>query len=99
MTKHLFAGLFALVFLPLAVAAPPTLKEARQRWLRGNYGEARDLFETLAKDAKLRPAAPVGLSRPFVGRLDELAVYDRPLSPVDIRRHYDLGTAGRSLPR
>jgi hypothetical protein len=36
--------------------------------------------------------------RPFVGRLDELAVYDRPLSPEDIRRHYELGAAGRSLP-
>jgi hypothetical protein len=35
--------------------------------------------------------------RPFVGRLDELAVYDRPLSPEDIRRHYELGTAGRPV--
>ena len=37
--------------------------------------------------------------RPFVGRLDELAVYDDPLSPEEIRRHYELGTAGRSIPR
>jgi hypothetical protein len=33
--------------------------------------------------------------RPFVGRLDELAVHDGPLSAEDIRRHYELGTAGR----
>jgi hypothetical protein len=38
-------------------------------------------------------------ARPFVGRLDELAVYDHPLSPADIRRHYELGTAGRPIPR
>ncbi len=31
--------------------------------------------------------------RPFVGRLDELAVYDHPLSPEEIRRHYELGVA------
>lgn len=37
--------------------------------------------------------------RPFVGRLDERAVYDRPLSPQDIRRHYELGTTRRPLPR
>jgi hypothetical protein len=36
--------------------------------------------------------------RPFVGRLDELAVYDHPLSPEDIRRHYELGTAGKAAP-
>ncbi len=37
--------------------------------------------------------------RPFIGRLDELAVYDRPLSPEAIRRHYELGTASRSIPQ
>jgi hypothetical protein len=36
--------------------------------------------------------------RPFVGRLDELAVYDHPLSPEEIRRHYRLGTADRAVP-
>ena len=36
--------------------------------------------------------------RPFVGRLDELAVYDRPLSRDEIRRHYQLGTSGRAVP-
>jgi hypothetical protein len=33
--------------------------------------------------------------RQFVGRLDELAVYDHPLSPEDIRRHYELGSTGK----
>jgi Concanavalin A-like lectin/glucanases superfamily len=30
--------------------------------------------------------------RQFVGRLDELAVYDHTLSQEDIRRHYELGS-------
>jgi hypothetical protein len=30
-------------------------------------------------------------SRPFIGRIDELALYDHPLSAEDIRRHYSLG--------
>jgi len=33
-------------------------------------------------------------SRPFVGRIDELALYDRPLSAEEVRRHYGLGTPG-----
>jgi tetratricopeptide (TPR) repeat protein len=82
MKKHLFAGLFVLVFLPSAVAAPPTLKEARQRWLRGNYGEARDMFETLTKDAKLRPTATVGLSR----ALESEGEYDKALQVVEAAR-------------
>jgi DNA-directed RNA polymerase specialized sigma24 family protein len=32
-------------------------------------------------------------SRPLVGRIDELALYDRPLSADEVRRHYELGTA------
>jgi hypothetical protein len=42
---------------------------------------------------KTGPQPELFETRPFVGRLDELAVYDYPLSPDDIRRHYELGTA------
>jgi hypothetical protein len=28
--------------------------------------------------------------RPFVGRLDELAIYDRPLSSEEVRSHFRL---------
>jgi hypothetical protein len=36
-------------------------------------------------------------SRPFVGLIDELALYNRPLAAEEIRRHYELGTSdGRS---
>jgi hypothetical protein len=33
-------------------------------------------------------------SRPFVGLIDELALYNRPLTGEEVRRHYKLGTAG-----
>jgi tetratricopeptide (TPR) repeat protein len=79
MKKHLLACLFVLGFLPLAVAAPPTLKEAREHWLRGNYGEAREMFEALAKDAKLRPAATIGLSR----ALESEGEYDKALETIE----------------
>ena len=39
-----------------------------------------------------RPSGRVH-SRPFVGLIDELALYNRPLSDEEIRRHHDLGTA------
>jgi hypothetical protein len=37
-------------------------------------------------------------SRPFVGLIDELALYDRPLSAEEVRRHYELGAAGAAPP-
>jgi tetratricopeptide (TPR) repeat protein len=55
-----------LVLLVCSTSLPaqaPTLKEARQRWLRGNYDEARALYETLRKDPQQETAAVLGLSR------------------------------------
>lgn len=77
MKSHLLAYFSVFCFLPPAVAAP-TLKEARERWLRGNYGEARELYETLAQDAKLRAAATVGLSR----TLESEGEYEKALEAV-----------------
>src|SRR5262249_23243183 len=37
-------------------------------------------------------------TRPFVGRLDEPAVYDRPPSAAAVRRHRELGSAGGPAP-
>jgi tetratricopeptide (TPR) repeat protein len=39
------------------------LKAARERWLHGNYAEARELYEKLLDDPKSKNAALVGLSR------------------------------------
>jgi cellulose synthase operon protein C len=79
MKKHLLACLFAVYLTALATAAEPTLKEARARWLHGNYGEAREQYEALAKDVKLRPAATVGLSR----ALESEGEYDQALQVVE----------------
>ncbi len=55
------------------------LSEARQRLLKGNYEEARAAFEEAAKkDAKLRPAAAVGISRAF----REVGEYDKALATL-----------------
>jgi Concanavalin A-like lectin/glucanases superfamily len=40
-----------------------------------------------------RPSEPWE-NRPFVGQIDEVALYDHPLSAEEVRRHYKLGTSG-----
>jgi Concanavalin A-like lectin/glucanases superfamily len=35
-----------------------------------------------------RPGSGLSIDRPFVGRLDEVALYDRPLSPEEVRDHH-----------
>lgn len=63
-----------------------------------DLAEATTACRLLVGQLKTDAQGRTSETRPFVGRLDELAVYDRPLSPKDIRRHYELGTAGRPLP-
>ena len=64
MKRHYIACLL-LLFLPAISPAEEhaTLAEARKRWLRGNYDEARKLYEDLAKDEKSKTPAVIGLSR------------------------------------
>src|SRR5260370_33466556 len=77
--KQACAGLLILgISFPL-VAVGPTLQEARQRWLHGNYEEARELYETLAKDAKLRAPATIGLSK----TLQCQGEYDKALTVIE----------------
>jgi hypothetical protein len=45
-----------------------------------------------------RPSGRVH-SRPFVGLIDELALYNRPLAAEVVRRHYELGASGVMLIR
>ena len=54
MPKYLSACALLLAHVVLAPAAP-TLKDARQRWLRGTYAEAREIYEELAKDESSDP--------------------------------------------
>jgi tetratricopeptide (TPR) repeat protein len=78
MNAPLRACLLLLVLAPFAGAAP-TVQEARQRWLKGNYEEAQSLFEELLKDAKNRSVATVGLSR----TLESQGEYDKALGVVE----------------
>ncbi len=78
--RYLPACLLLLVGLaPLAAADAPTLKEARQRWLHGNYAEARARYQELLKDAKLRAPAAIGLSRTW----ESQGEYDKALVAVE----------------
>jgi tetratricopeptide (TPR) repeat protein len=70
----------ALLLVATAAAAEPSpLQEARQRWLRGNYDEAREQYEPLLKNDKLRNDAAIGLSR----ALQSVGEYDKALSVVE----------------
>jgi tetratricopeptide (TPR) repeat protein len=66
------------LLLCVGVASAATLKEARTRWLKGNYEEAQEQFEDLLKDAKSRVPATLGLSR----TLESQGLYDKALEVV-----------------
>ena len=67
--RRLLAG-FALLLAVSAVRADDKpkgpLAEARQRWLKGNLAEARDLFAEKAKDEKLAAPAAIGIARAWL---------------------------------
>src|SRR5262249_55719544 len=68
--------LLLTVAAPVFAADPPTPAAARQRWLRGNYAQARALYQQLAKDPKYLVTAAVGRSRAWEseGEYDKAAV-------------------------
>jgi tetratricopeptide (TPR) repeat protein len=73
------------------VGAAGQLKEARSRWLHGNYDEAREKYQALLKDAKVKAAASVGLSRTW----ESEGKYEKALEVVatalkDLPKHADL---------
>src|SRR5580692_2465426 len=85
--------LFVVVILLLpaavlgAVDKPKSpLAEARLRWLKGNYAEARDLYQQQLKDEKLRAAAAIGIARTHVSEgnaIKALDVLDEALKKAD----------------
>jgi tetratricopeptide (TPR) repeat protein len=78
--RHLLCALFLVVPASVHAAADaPTLAEARQRWLKGNYDEARGRYEELIKDAKVKSPASIGLSRV----LQTIGEYDKAMEAVD----------------
>src|SRR5260370_18367180 len=78
MIRFLCASLSVLVVAATG-SAEPSLKAARQLWLRGNYDESLEQYEKLGEDAKLRPAVAAGVSRVHQSRGD----YDKALDVVE----------------
>jgi tetratricopeptide (TPR) repeat protein len=72
-------GLLTLGLILPPRSADPGLRDARQRWLRGNNEEARALYEKLTKDARLRGLATVGLSKTWQTQGE----YDKALAVVE----------------
>src|SRR5262249_32294416 len=71
---------FLLLLLPLSVWADnPGLKEARPRWLHGNYEEARELYQAASKDPQFQEGAIIGVSRTW----ESQGEYDKALAAVD----------------
>src|SRR5262245_62151645 len=73
------AGLITVSLVCISSAPAQTIQEARQRLLRGNYAEAQEIYAALAKDAKNRVPATIGLSK----ALQNEGEYDRALTVVD----------------
>ncbi len=79
MNYPLRAVLVLLCACSAAHAEGPTLKDARLSWLKGNYEDARSQYEALAKDAKQKPAATLGLSRAH----ESLGAWEKALAVID----------------
>jgi cellulose synthase operon protein C len=77
--NNVAAGVLVLVSAQLAWADASALKEARERWLRGNYAEAKSLYEKLSQDPATRVPATIGLSK----ALQSQGQYDKAFEAVD----------------
>lgn len=75
----LWACILVLLMATSTLADEAALASARQRWLRGNYAEAREQFESLARDARWRDPAALGLSFTYQSQGE----YDKALAVVD----------------
>ena len=80
--KYLLSTCLLLAGASFVFAEEPTLKTARERWLKGNYEEAREQYEKLVKDtkdAKPRSDAAIGLNLTLQSQGD----YDKALAALD----------------
>ncbi|HYV37182.1 MAG TPA: tetratricopeptide repeat protein, partial [Gemmataceae bacterium] len=75
--RYLVSCLLLFAAVGPAHAGPPTLKDANERLLRGNYAEARGLFEAAAKQNKV--VAAIGINRAWQSE----GQYDKALAVLD----------------
>jgi tetratricopeptide (TPR) repeat protein len=73
------AILLFLTWMPVTLAGPATLAEARKQWLRGKYEEARLLYDEVIRQNPKQDAAAIGLSK----ALESQGSYDRALAAVE----------------
>lgn len=85
-----FTFLTVVTFLHADEKTKSPFSEARQRWLKGNYAEARELYEEKAKDEKLRAGAAVGIARTFISE----GAYAKALETIDAALQHDGADAG-----
>jgi len=78
-SAKLLLAVLVLSVVAFSLRAGGTLIEARQTWLKGNYAEAQEIYAPLAKDAKSRGPASIGLSKALVSEGE----YDKALAAVD----------------
>src|SRR6478672_2342256 len=67
-----------LLFCTVSALEAASIREARLRWLKGNYEEAREEYEEVLKDAKLFVPATIGISRALASQGE----YDKALSTI-----------------
>jgi tetratricopeptide (TPR) repeat protein len=77
--KSTCSGILLLSLSSLAWADNPGLKDARQRWLHGNYEEARELYQAAVKDPQSHDAAMIGVSRTW----ESQGEYDKALEAIE----------------
>src|SRR5438874_1971507 len=79
MKNYLSLALLVAGAVAGSAADAPSLKDARLRWLKGDYEESLAVYEDLAKDPKVKTAAVVGQSR----ALESVGEYDKALDAVE----------------
>src|SRR4051812_37526143 len=74
-----FVSAWLFVICAAAVAPAATLKEARTRWLKGNYQEAEAAYIDLLDHPKQFGPASIGLSRAY----ESQGKYDKALTTIE----------------
>ncbi len=77
--KSLCASILILSIASFARGDGGGIQEARQRWLHGNYEEARELYQAAAKEPKQRDPAMIGVSRTW----ESQGEYEKALEVID----------------
>lgn len=79
MHSHYISYLFVVLTCGFSFGDEASLKEARKRWLRGNYVEALERYEKLTGEDKISVEATIGVSRCLASQGE----YDKALAVIE----------------